>query len=162
MKDAIHHVSMIKEAISKLVVREDLSEEEAKGAMEEIMNGEATEAQIASFLTALRMKGEEVDEIVSFARTMRVFCSRINPDVDGDLVDTCGTGGDKIKTFNISTISAFVAAGTGILVAKHGNRGIRCDTQRKPADQAAKRRRWPKKGHCPAKCSSGNRGRRKS
>jgi anthranilate phosphoribosyltransferase len=115
---------VIKEAISKLVVREDLSEEEAKGAMEEIMNGEATEAQIASFLTALRMKGEEVDEIVSFARTMRAFCSRINPDVDGDLVDTCGTGGGKIKTFNISTISAFVAAGAGIPVAKHGNRSV--------------------------------------
>ena len=92
--------------------------------MEEIMSGEATSAQIAAFLTSLRMKGEKVKEIVTFAKVMRGFCSRINPKVTEDLVDTCGTGGDRIKTFNVSTTSAFVVAGAGIPVAKHGNRSV--------------------------------------
>jgi anthranilate phosphoribosyltransferase len=115
---------MIKEAIKTLIEGRDLKEEEAKLTMEEIMKGDATDAQIASFLTALRMKGESITEIIAFANVMRDFCSSINPKVKGKLVDTCGTGGDKIKTFNISTASAIVTAGAGIPVAKHGNRSV--------------------------------------
>ena len=115
---------MIKEAISKIVARIDLEPEEAELVMEEIMSGRATDAQIASFLTGLRMKGETVDEIVSFTRAMLRYATIISPKVSGVMVDTCGTGGDKINTFNISTISAFVAAGAGIAVAKHGNRAV--------------------------------------
>lgn len=115
---------MIKRAISKVIGREDLSEEEARKTMEEIMSGGATNAQIAAFLTGLRLKGEIVEEIVAFARVMREFCSRIEPKTRGILVDTCGTGGDKLNTFNISTASALVAAGAGIPIAKHGNRSV--------------------------------------
>lgn len=115
---------MIKEAISKIVERRDLEAEEARLVMEEIMSGEATSAQIAAFLTGLRMKGETVEEIVSFVNAMLRYASVISPQVDGVMVDTCGTGGDSIKTFNISTISAFVSAGAGIAVAKHGNRAV--------------------------------------
>lgn len=115
---------MIKRAISKVVGSEDLSEEEARKTMEEIMSGDATNAQIAAFLTGLRLKGEIVEEIVAFARVMREFCSRIEPQVKGILVDTCGTGGDRLNTFNISTASALVAAGAGIPLAKHGNRSV--------------------------------------
>jgi len=88
------------------------------------MSGKATSAQIAAFLTALRMKGETVDEITAFTEVMKEYCHRIHPCVEGRLVDTCGTGGDKIKTFNISTTAAFVVAGAGIAVAKHGNRSV--------------------------------------
>jgi anthranilate phosphoribosyltransferase len=115
---------MIKEAISKVVEREDLGPEEARLVMEDIMSGSASDAQIASFLTALRMKGESVEEIVSFVQVMREHASIIAPNVEEPLIDTCGTGGDTIKTFNISTISAFVAAGAGLAVAKHGNRAV--------------------------------------
>ena len=115
---------MIKRAISKVVGSEDLSEKEARKTMEEIMSGDATNAQIAAFLTGIRLKGERVEEIVAFARVMIEFCSRIEPQVKGILVDTCGTGGDRIKTFNISTASALVAAGAGIPIAKHGNRSV--------------------------------------
>lgn len=115
---------MIKKAISKVIEGHDLSEQEAGQAMEEIMSGNVTDAQIAAFLTGLRIKGEEVGEIVAFARIMREFCSKISPKVKGLLVDTCGTGGDRIKTFNISTASAFVAAGAGIPIAKHGNKSV--------------------------------------
>ena len=115
---------MIIEAISKIVERIDLEPEEARLVMEEIMSGEATSAQIAAFLTGLRMKGETVEEIVSFVTAMLRHASVISPQVDGVMVDTCGTGGDRIKTFNISTISAFVSAGAGIAVAKHGNRAV--------------------------------------
>ena len=110
--------------ISKLIDGQDLNSEEAEEAMKLIMSGSATDAQIGSFLTALRMKGETIGEISACASVMRAFAERINPEVDGTLVDTCGTGGDKIKTFNISTISAFVIAGAGIPIAKHGNRSV--------------------------------------
>jgi len=114
----------MKEFIIKLIDGEDLSNEEAEKAMKAIMGGEATQAQIGSFLTALRMKGETMKEISACARIMRDFSERITPRVRGTLVDTCGTGGDKIKTFNISTIAAFIAAGAGIPIAKHGNRSV--------------------------------------
>lgn len=114
----------MKNAISKVVGGENLTEAEAEAAMKCIMSGGATQAQISSFLTALRMKGETIGEITAFARVMREFAARITPKVDGILVDTCGTGGDKVKTFNISTAAMFVAAGAGIRIAKHGNRSV--------------------------------------
>jgi len=114
---------MIVEAIQKTVEGNDLDRKEAFSVMEEIMGGGATEAQIASFITALRMKGETVDEISGFAQAMRQNATRITPDAD-ELIDTCGTGGDAPSTFNISTASAFVAAGAGVRVAKHGNRSV--------------------------------------
>jgi anthranilate phosphoribosyltransferase len=92
--------------------------------MKEIMSGKATDAQIGAFLTALRLKGETAEEITAFTAVMKQCCHRIRPHVEGRLVDTCGTGGDKIKTFNISTTAAFVVAGADIAVAKHGNRSV--------------------------------------
>jgi len=115
---------VIREGIQKLVEGRDLTYGEARGIMEEIMSGNATNAQIAAFLTALRMKGERVEEITAFTEVMKQFCHQIYPHVKGRLVDTCGTGGDRIKTFNISTIAAFVVAGAGVAVAKHGNRSV--------------------------------------
>ncbi|MFW6117329.1 MAG: anthranilate phosphoribosyltransferase [Thermoproteota archaeon] len=115
---------MIREGIKKLTKDRDLSYQEAEKIMEEIMSGETTPAQIGAFLTALRMKGETIQEISAFASVMREFCAKIHPQVKGRLTDTCGTGGGRIKTFNISTISAFVAAGAGVSVAKHGNRSV--------------------------------------
>ncbi|MEW6069230.1 MAG: anthranilate phosphoribosyltransferase, partial [Candidatus Thermoplasmatota archaeon] len=115
---------MLKELISKIINLEDLEFEVSRTAMEEIMCGSATDAQIAAFITALRMKGESIDEITGFAEVMREKCVRIEPKVRGSLVDVCGTGGAKLKTFNISTISAFVVAGSNVFVAKHGNRSF--------------------------------------
>ncbi|MEM4389403.1 MAG: anthranilate phosphoribosyltransferase [Candidatus Micrarchaeia archaeon] len=112
----------IVEAIAKLVERRDLTPAEAEAAMAEIMRGEASEAQIAAFLTALRMKGETVGEIAAFARVMRANCVKVATSVP--TIDTCGTGGDAIKTFNVSTCAAFVLAGAGLYVAKHGNRAV--------------------------------------
>ncbi|NVM53498.1 MAG: anthranilate phosphoribosyltransferase [Candidatus Helarchaeota archaeon] len=114
---------MIKEAISKLIDGVDLSRSEARDVMKEIMSGNATQAQIGAFLTALRLKGETVDEITACAEIMREFANRIKPKAE-KLIDTCGTGGDEIKTFNISTATAFVVAGCGLAVAKHGNRSV--------------------------------------
>jgi len=115
---------VIKEGIQKLIEGMDLTYEESREIMKEIMSGEATSAQIAAFLTALRMKGETVNEITAFTEVMKEYCRRIRPRVKGRLVDTCGTGGDKIKTFNVSTTAAFVVAGAGVAVAKHGNRSV--------------------------------------
>ena len=115
---------MIKESIQKLVELENLTSEEAQEVMKEVMSGKATPVQIASFLTALRMKGETIEEITALATVMKEFCHQIHPKVSGRLVDTCGTGGDKVKTFNVSTAAAFVVAGAGIPVAKHGNRSV--------------------------------------
>lgn len=114
----------MKEFIGKLVERQNLAQGEAEEAMKTIMRGEATQAQIGAFLTALRMKGETIEEIAACARVMCEFAERINPKVNGVLVDTCGTGGDKMKTFNVSTLAAFVAAGAGVAIAKHGNRSV--------------------------------------
>ena len=115
---------MIREAIAKLVNGEHLDREEAALSMEEIMEGEATPGQIGSFLTALRIKGETVEEIAGLAAVMRAKATpvEIPPDLDRPVVDTCGTGGDGSNSFNISTTAAFVVAGAGAVVAKHGNR----------------------------------------
>lgn len=113
---------MITNLIQKMVDRVDLTEEEARTAMEGIMAGQASDAQIAGFLTALRMKGETAQELIGFARVMR---EKAEPLWDGEVLqvlDTAGTGGDRSGTFNISTAAAFVAAGAGVRVAKHGNR----------------------------------------
>jgi anthranilate phosphoribosyltransferase len=115
---------MIREGIQKLIEETNLTFEESQEIMREVMSGKATNAQIAAFLTALRMKGETVEELIAFATVMKECCRRIYPQVEGRLVDTCGTGGDKIKTFNISTAAAFVIAGAGVAIAKHGNRSV--------------------------------------
>jgi anthranilate phosphoribosyltransferase len=128
---------MIKEAILKVVEHENLTQAEMETVMGEIMGGDATPVQIAAFITALRMKGESIDEITGAAKVMRKKATRIplkshpvvidQDDMNMDLetiLDTCGTGGDGTSTFNISTTCAFVAAGAGLKVAKHGNRAV--------------------------------------
>lgn len=112
----------VKEAIAMLVSGGSLAETEMAGVMAEIMDGQATPAQIGAFLTALRLKGETVAEISGAARVMRERAARVQ--VGGEVVDTCGTGGDGKGTFNISTTAAFVVAGAGVRVAKHGNRAM--------------------------------------
>jgi len=114
---------MLEQFIARLIEGEDLGEADARAAMRGIMSGQATDAQIAGFLVALRMKGETVDEITGCAEAMREAATRIDV---GELtvVDTCGTGGDRKATFNVSTAAALVAAGAGVPVAKHGNRSV--------------------------------------
>ncbi|HXF41703.1 MAG TPA: anthranilate phosphoribosyltransferase [Blastocatellia bacterium] len=124
---------MITEAIKKVVEREDLTSEEAESVLDQIMTGQCTDAQIASLLTALRMKGETVEELTGFARVMRRKAAPVQPRtlvsaLGGTereaLIDTCGTGGDVSGSFNVSTATAFVVAGAGVRVAKHGNRSV--------------------------------------
>jgi anthranilate phosphoribosyltransferase len=115
-------MSHITEAIARLVERTNISEDEAAACMEELMTGTATPAQFAAFVTSLRMKGETVDEIAGMARVMRDKSNRV--EIGGPLLDTCGTGGDGSGSFNVSTCAAFVAAGAGARVAKHGNRAM--------------------------------------
>src|SRR5919201_308843 len=114
---------MIREAISKLIERQDLTLAEAETVMNEIMDGAATPAQMAAFLTALRLKGETVDEITGCAGVRREKAVRVAP-TRKDIIDTAGTGGDGAGTFNISTTAALVIAGAGLGVAKHGNRAV--------------------------------------
>ncbi|MCI0486904.1 MAG: anthranilate phosphoribosyltransferase [Blastocatellia bacterium] len=124
----------ITEAIKKVIERASLSAAEAEAVLEQIMTGQCTDAQVASLLTALRMKGETADELTGFARVMRRKVLPVRPlcvtaDHSGEsareaLLDTCGTGGDSSGSFNISTASAFVVAGGGVRVAKHGNRSV--------------------------------------
>ncbi len=116
-------MSLFKDLLAKLPDRIDLTEKEAEDAMREIMHGHATEAQIAAYLMGLRMKGETIDEITGSVRAMRDLAIRV-PISAPYVVDTCGTGGDRSNTFNISTATAFVIAGAGITVAKHGNRSV--------------------------------------
>lgn len=121
--------NLLHSALEQIVTEQDLSRAEAEAAMEEILSGRANDSQIAGLLTALRMKGETVDEIVGFATAMRRHAAPIFPPghvrAAGEMmVDTCGTGGDARGTFNISTATAFVVAGAGVRVAKHGNRSI--------------------------------------
>jgi anthranilate phosphoribosyltransferase len=113
----------MKLCIEKCLAGENLTVDEASGALELIMTNQATEAQIAGLLIALRAKGETVDELVGFARTMREKSVRVKVD-DPQAIDMCGTGGDGLGTFNISTLASLVAAGAGVTVAKHGNRSV--------------------------------------
>jgi anthranilate phosphoribosyltransferase len=115
--------TMIKEAIAKVVDSKDLNEAEMMEVMDEVMEGKATPAQIAAFMTGLRVKGETVDEVTGAARIMRQKATRIDAR-SSIIVDTCGTGGDGMMTFNISTTTAFVVAAAGLTVAKHGNRAV--------------------------------------
>ena len=114
---------MLKEALNQVVSGENLSRQEALESMQTIMSGNASEAQIGSLLTALRIKGETSEEIAGFAESMRSHTVKVNCS-QTDLLDTCGTGGDRKGTFNISTTVAFVVAGAGAAVAKHGNHGV--------------------------------------
>ncbi len=113
----------IQQALQKAIAREDLTRDEMKQVMTQIMTGEATPAQIGGFLIALRMKGESVDEISAAAEVMRELATPVETHSD-HLVDTCGTGGDASGSFNVSTAAALVAAGAGAHVAKHGNRSV--------------------------------------
>lgn len=114
----------MKEAISKVVAGENLTLDEAKAVMRLMLGGEATQAQLGSFLTALRIKGETIDEIVGCAAVMQELAEHVKPKTDINYIDLVGTGGDGTNTFNISTTAAFVAVGAGVPVAKHGNRAI--------------------------------------
>ena len=125
---------VIVEAIRALIDRRDLTRLEAAAAMEALMSGAATSVQVAAFLTALRMKGETVEELIGLAEVMRLKAVRVRTRGDVEtalagtdremLIDTCGTGGDASGTFNVSTATAFVVAGAGLKVAKHGNRSV--------------------------------------
>jgi len=115
---------MIREAIADLATGRSLGFERAHDAMAEIMEGQATPAQIGAFLLGLRMKGEGPDEIAGMATAMRERCAAIRPPSNGRVVDLCGTGGAPMTTFNVSTIAMFVVAAAGVVVAKHGNRAI--------------------------------------
>ncbi|MBF0124841.1 MAG: anthranilate phosphoribosyltransferase [Magnetococcales bacterium] len=114
----------INQALSKLINRNPLSQEEARSIMEQIMTGTVTPAQIGAYLVALRMKGETVDEITGSAQAMRAQATTLSLPASTTVLDTCGTGGDGLNTFNISTTAAFVVASCGITVAKHGNHGV--------------------------------------
>lgn len=113
---------MIKEALHEVINNRDLEYDMAKEVMQEIMSGEATNAQMAAYLTALRMKGETITEITASAQVMRDMAKHLNPPYD--VLEIVGTGGDEVGTFNISTTSAFVIAAAGVPVAKHGNRSV--------------------------------------
>jgi anthranilate phosphoribosyltransferase len=115
---------MIVAALQKLLDGKELSPKEVTACVQEIVEGRASEAQVGAFLVAFRQKGERPSEIASFASALAAYSHRISPQVDGRLLDTCGTGGDKLKTLNVSTVSAIVAAGAGARVAKHGNRSV--------------------------------------
>ncbi|OLD09545.1 MAG: anthranilate phosphoribosyltransferase [Crenarchaeota archaeon 13_1_40CM_3_52_4] len=112
---------MIREYIPFLLENHDLTREQAEAAMMDIMTGQASPSQISAFLIGLKKKGETVDEITAIARVLRTFSRTVSPKVDSYLLDTCGTGGDRTRTFNISTTAAFVITATGVRVAKHGN-----------------------------------------
>ncbi|HMK54230.1 MAG TPA: anthranilate phosphoribosyltransferase [Methanobacteriaceae archaeon] len=115
---------MIAECLGKIVEKCDLTQEEAYYSMMDMLEGRASEIQVAAVLSSLRVKGETVDELTGFARAMRHLSINVTPKTDKILVDTCGTGGDILKTFNVSTAAAIIAASCGVAVAKHGNRSI--------------------------------------
>ncbi len=114
----------MKEAINKVIKGNHLTTDEAMSAMDMMLGGDATNAQIAAFLTAMRMKGETIEEIVGCAKVMQAKAEHVKPNVSVPYLDLVGTGGDGTNTFNISTTSAFVAAGAGVPIAKHGNRAV--------------------------------------
>lgn len=115
---------MFKDALNQLLNGQDLSHDQMLAVMQQVMGGELTTAQISALLIALRLKGETVDEITAAATVMRELSNKVNIKDTAHLVDTCGTGGDGIQTFNVSTVSAFVAAAAGAKVAKHGGRSV--------------------------------------
>ncbi len=114
----------MKEYIKKVFEKKDLSYDEAYNAMESIVRNVATDSQIAAFLVALALKGETPEEISAFVNVLKKYAIRVNPNINDILIDTCGTGADKIKTINVSTIAAIVASAAGCYVAKHGNRAV--------------------------------------
>jgi anthranilate phosphoribosyltransferase len=114
---------MLKETLTRLIEGHEMTAEEAEAAMTVIMSGHASEAEIGAFLVAMRIRGEKPAQIEGFARCMREACLPVRAR-SADLVDTCGTGGDTLQTFNISTAAALVAAGAGVKIAKHGNRSV--------------------------------------
>lgn len=116
--------TMFKDSLNQVLNRQDLSHEQMLAVMQQVMSGELTPAQISAFLIALRMKGETVDEITAAATVMRQLSTKVEINDTTHLIDTCGTGGDGIQTFNVSTVSAFVAAAAGAKVAKHGGRSV--------------------------------------
>jgi len=118
---------LVQQALVQLLDKNDLSSQQMQSAMNAIMQGQATPAQIAGFIIALRMKGESVDEITAAAQVMRNLSSKVVINAT-NLVDTCGTGGDGQNTFNVSTASAIVAASAGVVIAKHGNRSVSSST----------------------------------
>ncbi|MDR3092461.1 MAG: anthranilate phosphoribosyltransferase [Endomicrobium sp.] len=113
---------MIRNAIYEIVNKQNLTIDQTKAVMNEIMDGKATDSQIASFITSLRLKGETIEEITACAMVMREKCQKLNPKFD--VLDIVGTGGDELATFNISSISSFIIAAAGVPVAKHGNRSV--------------------------------------
>ncbi len=115
---------MVKEIIQKLVDGINLTEDIAAEALSRMINGDVTNAQIGALLTALRMKGETVDEMVGMARVMKSLCIKVEIGSDPRIIDIVGTGGDLLKTFNVSTVAALIVAGARGMVAKHGNRAI--------------------------------------
>lgn len=115
---------MMAYCVEKIVSRSDLTQYEAHQCMIEMLEGRATDIQVAAFLSSLKVKGETVDELTGFARAMRQLSVKVKPKNLSNLVDTCGTGGDTLKTFNVSTAAAIIAASVGVKVAKHGNRSI--------------------------------------
>ena len=115
---------VFKEVLGQLLERHDLTQEAMLGVMRQVMGGKLTQAQISAFLIALRAKGETVEEIAAAAMVMRELSAKVDIQDRSHLIDTCGTGGDGIQTFNVSTVSAFVAAAAGAKVAKHGGRSV--------------------------------------
>src|SRR5574341_37532 len=112
------------DVIGRLLRREELSTESIEGALSTILRGDATDAQIAGFAVALRAKGETTRELAALVRTMLRFAETVDVSDVGGLIDTCGTGGDRAGTVNVSTMAAFIAVGAGARVAKHGNRAL--------------------------------------
>src|SRR3989449_7563380 len=115
---------MIRECIPLLLENHELTPDQAKATMKEIMSGEATSSQVAAFLIGLKKKRETADEVTALAQVMREFSRRIHPRITGYLLDTCGTGGDRTKKFNVSTTAAFVIAAARVPGAQHGNRSF--------------------------------------
>ncbi|BDZ70479.1 anthranilate phosphoribosyltransferase [Methanobacterium petrolearium] len=115
---------MIEECLKKVVSRQDLEEKEAYDCMMEMVSGSASDVHMAALLSALATKGESISEITGFVRAMRQVSIKVSVQLDEPLVDTCGTGGDSFKTFNVSTIAAIIAAANGVAIAKHGNRAV--------------------------------------
>jgi len=115
---------MISECLNKVASRQNLSEGEAYDCMMEMVSGDANDVDMAAFLAALATKGEDAAEITGFVRAMREVSIKVTPSLDDALVDTCGTGGDSFKTFNVSTVATIIAAAAGVPIAKHGNRAI--------------------------------------